>query len=182
MTEREAKRVRFNVLDAEEKDEWGGDGGRMGANPPSSPTRPVLSPQHSGPTLRKISKRRESIVCTTDGGERRIVERWGDKETSQGLPQEGTASTKVQEVLGFAQRPEMPSAEGDLLQDMNGARGQKVEPQRSKRSACSFVVGPREASETYHRILLDCWGDPEQRGPAGTGRTAGSDPVPVSVP
>ena len=26
-----------------------------------------------------VSKRRESVVCSTDGGERRIVDRWEDK-------------------------------------------------------------------------------------------------------
>ena len=32
-----------------------------------------------GLTLSDISKRRESIVCSTDGGEWRIVHRWDDK-------------------------------------------------------------------------------------------------------
>ena len=41
-----------------------------------------------------ISKRRESIVGSTDGGERRIVERWEDKETSEDLLQEWTGSTR----------------------------------------------------------------------------------------
>ena len=63
-----------------------------------------------GPKLSDISKRRESIVCSTDGGKWRIVDRWddkrsesqehretcsrGDKETPQDLPQEWTGSTR----------------------------------------------------------------------------------------
>ena len=58
-----------------------------------------------------ISKRRESIVCSADGGEWRIVDRWDDKEartfstgrlvagetreTPQDLPQEWTGSTRL---------------------------------------------------------------------------------------
>ena len=56
---------------------------------------------HGGPTLKKISKRGGSIVCTTDGGERRIVERWGDKETSQGLPQEGQQAQRFRKFWGL---------------------------------------------------------------------------------
>ena len=47
-----------------------------------------------GPKLSDISKRRESIVCSVDGGERRIVDRWGDKGMSQDLLQEWTGSTR----------------------------------------------------------------------------------------
>ena len=34
-----------------------------------------------GPKLSDTSKRRESMVFSTDGGERRVVDRWGDKES-----------------------------------------------------------------------------------------------------
>ena len=58
-----------------------------------------------------MTQRRESIVCSADGGERRIVDRWrdeesenrmhgencrmGNKETPQDLPHEWTGSTKL---------------------------------------------------------------------------------------
>ena len=87
---------------------------RNGASSPSSQTRSIFSPHDSqgGPELSDISKRRESIVCSTDGGEWRIVDRWDDKgsenhehvetssrrdkETPQDLPQEWTGSTRFQ--------------------------------------------------------------------------------------
>ena len=63
-----------------------------------------------------FSKKRESIVCSTDGGEWRIVDRWddkesdnlqhretcsrGDKETPQDLPQEWTGSTRFRKSWG----------------------------------------------------------------------------------
>ena len=80
--ERETKRVRINVFGGEESDErveteeeW--------VRIHRCPRRDLFSPRDSqgGPKLSDISKRRESIVCSTDGGERRIVDRWRDKES-----------------------------------------------------------------------------------------------------
>ena len=81
----------------------------MGANPPSSPTRTVLPhDSQGGPKLSDISKRRESIVCSTDGGEWRIVDRWGDKETPQDLPHEWTGSTKFRKSWGVSSEQTQP--------------------------------------------------------------------------
>ena len=86
------------------------------------PRRDLFSPHDSqgGPKLSDISKRRESIVCSTDGGERRIVDRWDDKETSKDLPQEWTGSTKFRKSWGVLSEQTKPSAEGDLLHDVEG--------------------------------------------------------------
>ena len=80
--------------------------------------RDLFSPHDSqgGPKLSDISKRRESIVCSTDGGEWRIVDRWddkgsenhehietcsrGDKETRQDLPQKWTGSSRFRKSWG----------------------------------------------------------------------------------
>ena len=80
--ERETKRVRINVLDGEERDEWV-ETEEEWVRIHSRPRRDLLSPHDSqgAPKLSDISKRRESIVCSTDGGEWRIVDRWGDKES-----------------------------------------------------------------------------------------------------
>ena len=48
--EKEMKRVRFNVLDGEESDEWVEAEEEWVRNPSSSPTRSVLSPRLSGLT------------------------------------------------------------------------------------------------------------------------------------
>ena len=67
-----------------------------------------------------FSKRRESIVCSTDGGERRIVDRWGDKETSQDLPQEWTASTRFRKSWRVLKEQTQPPAEDDFSPDVKG--------------------------------------------------------------
>ena len=109
--ERETKRVRINVLDGEESDEWV-ETEEECVRIHRRPRRDLFSPHDSqgGPELSDTSKRRESIGCSTDGGEWRIVDRWGDKEsekhqhretcgrgdkeTPQNLPQEWTGSTR----------------------------------------------------------------------------------------
>ena len=72
--ERETKRVRINVLDGEESDDWV-ETEEEWVRIHRRPRRDLFSPHDSqgGPKLSDISKRRESIVCSTDGGERRIV-------------------------------------------------------------------------------------------------------------
>ena len=74
--ERETKRVRINVLDCEESDEWV-ETVEEWVRIHRRTRRDLFSPHdsHCGPKLSDISKRRESIVCTTDGGEWRIVDR-----------------------------------------------------------------------------------------------------------
>ena len=80
------------------------------------PRRDLFSPHDSqcGPELSDNSKR--SIVCSTDGGEWRIADRWGDEgsenlqhretcsrgdeETPQDLPQEWTGSTRFRKSSG----------------------------------------------------------------------------------
>ena len=49
----------------------------------SRPRRDLCSPHDSqgGPKLSDISKRRESIVCGSDGREWRIVDRWDNKRS-----------------------------------------------------------------------------------------------------
>ena len=78
--ERETKRVRINVLDGEESDEWV-ETEEEWVRIHRRPRRDLFFPHDSqgGPKLRDISKRRESIVCSTGGGEWRIVDRWDDK-------------------------------------------------------------------------------------------------------
>ena len=108
---RETKRVRIHVFDGEECDEWV-EAEEEKVRIHRRPRRDLFSPHDSqgGPKLSDMSKRRESTVCSTDGGEWRIVDRWGDKgsenqehrktcsrrdkETPQGLPQEWTGSTR----------------------------------------------------------------------------------------
>ena len=120
--ERETKRVRINVFDGGGSDEWV-ETEEESVRVHRRPRRDLFSPHDSqgGPELSDISKRRESIVCSTDGGEWRIVDRWDDKgsenhehvetssrrdkETPQDLPQEWTGSTRFQKVLGSAERP-----------------------------------------------------------------------------
>ena len=69
--ERETKRVRINAFDDEESDEWvETEEERVRIH--RRPQQGLFSP-HDSPT------RRESLVCSADGGERRIVDRWGDK-------------------------------------------------------------------------------------------------------
>ena len=78
--ERETKRVRINAFDDEESDQWV-ETEEEWVRIHRRPRRGVFSPHDSqgGPKLSDISKRRESIVCSTDGGERRILDRWDDK-------------------------------------------------------------------------------------------------------
>ena len=44
--------------------------------------------QHSGWTRLELNLAEEIVICTTDGGERRIVDRPADSESFQNLPQE----------------------------------------------------------------------------------------------
>ena len=133
---RATKRVRFNVLGGEERrqeteEEW--------VRIYRSPQRDLFFRHDSqgGPKLSDISKRRESRVCSTDGGERRIVDRF----------------RKSWEVLSYQTKP---PAEGDLSRDVKG------DPLRSKAKGgtlaihviCAKVVAdPREAPEACHRIM-----------------------------
>ena len=68
--ERETKRVRINVFNGEESDEWV-ETEEEWVRIHRRPRRDLLSPHDSqgGPKLSDISRRRESIVCSTDGGE-----------------------------------------------------------------------------------------------------------------
>ena len=119
--ERETKRVRINVFDGEESDEWV-EAEEEWVRIHRRPRRDLFSPHDSqgGPKLSDISKRSESIVCSTDGGERRIIDRGGDKETSQDLPREWTGSTKFRKSWGVLSEQTKPSAEGDLSRDVKG--------------------------------------------------------------
>ena len=109
--ERETKRVRINVLDGEESDEWVETEVEW-VRIHRRPRRDLFSHHDSqgGPEVSDISNRRESIVCSTDGGEWRIVERWDDKgrenhEPPQDLPQEWTGTTRFRMSFGSAERP-----------------------------------------------------------------------------
>ena len=115
--ERETKRVRINVLDGEESDEWV-ETEEEWVRIHRRPRRDLFSPHDSqgGPMLSDISKIRESIVCSTDGGDWRIVDRWDDKgsenhehmetcsrrdkEKPQDLPRERTGSTRFRKSWG----------------------------------------------------------------------------------
>ena len=104
--ERETKRVRINVFDGEESDEWV-ETEEEWVRIHRRLRRDLFSPHDSqgGPKLSDISRRRESIVCSTDGGERRIVDRWDEKgsenhDPPQDLPQEWTGSTRFRKSLG----------------------------------------------------------------------------------
>ena len=66
------------------------------------------------PKLSGISKRRESLVCSADGGERRIVDRWGDEEMSQDLLQEWTGSTRFRKSWWSAERTNAATSRGRL--------------------------------------------------------------------
>ena len=115
--ERETKRVRINVLDGEESDEWV-ETEEEWVRIHHRPRRNLFSPHDSQGS--NILKRRKSIVCSTDGREWRIVDRWDDKgsdnhehretcsrrdkETPQDLPLESTGSTRFRKSWG-AERP-----------------------------------------------------------------------------
>ena len=68
--------------------------------------RPKRKPKLSG-----ISDRRESIVCSTEGGEWRIVDSWGDKESE---------NHQHRETCGSDIEQSQPLAEDDFLLDVNG--------------------------------------------------------------
>ena len=113
----DTKRVRIKVLDGEENGEWVKTEEEW-VRIHRRPRRDLFSPHDSqgGPKLSDISKTRYSIVCRVDDGERRIVDRWGDresenhqhretcdrsdKETPQELPQEWTGSTRFRKSWG----------------------------------------------------------------------------------
>ena len=104
--ERETKRVRINVFDGEESDEWV-ETEEEWVRIHRRPKRDLFSPHDSqgGPKLSDISRRRESVVCSTDGGEWRIVDRWDEKGSENHEPPTRSASRvdrkhKVQKVLG----------------------------------------------------------------------------------
>ena len=137
--ERETKRVRINVLDGEESDEWV-ETEEEWVRIHRRPRRDLFSRHNSqgGPKLGDIAKRRrESIVCSADGGEWRIVDRWGDTETPQDLPQEWTGSTRFRkswwvlsdyegenrehrETCNSDIEQMQPLEEDDFLPDVNG--------------------------------------------------------------
>ena len=79
--EGETQRVRINVLGGEESDVWV-ETEEEWLRIHRCPRRDLFSPHDSqgGLKLSDILKRRESIVCSINGGERRIVDRWGKKE------------------------------------------------------------------------------------------------------
>ena len=104
--ERETKRVRINVLGGEESDEWV-ETDEEWVRIHRCPRQDLFCPHDAqgGPELSDISKRRESIVCSTDGGEWRVVDRWDEKgsenrEPPQDLPQECTGSTRFRKSWG----------------------------------------------------------------------------------
>ena len=121
-TERETKRVRINALDDEESDELVVETEEEWVRIHCRPRRGLFSPHDSqdGPKLSDISKRRESIVCSADGGERRIVDRWGDKEMSEDLLQEWTGSTRFRKSWGVLSEQTQPPAEDDSSPDVKG--------------------------------------------------------------
>ena len=99
--ERETKRVRINVLDGEESDEWVETEAEW-VRIHRRPQRDLFSPHDSqgGPKLSDISKRRESIVCSTDGGERRIVDRWDHKESENREHRESLSAREARNSEG----------------------------------------------------------------------------------
>ena len=119
--ERETKRVRIDVLDGEESGEWV-EAEEEWVRIHRRPRGDLFSPHDSqdGPKLSDISNRRESTVCSTDEGERRIVDRWRDKETSQDLSQEWTGSTRFRKSWEEAERTKRSPAEDDLSRDAKG--------------------------------------------------------------
>ena len=70
----------FSVFDGGEGDEWV-ETEEEWVRIHRRPRRDLFSPHDSqgGPKLSDISERRESTVCSTDGGKWRIVDKCGDK-------------------------------------------------------------------------------------------------------
>ena len=97
--ERFTKRVRINAFDDEESDEWV-ETEEQWVRIHRRPRRGQFSPHDSqgGLQLSDISKRRESFVCSADGGERRIFDRWGDKDSRSASRVD--RKHKTQKVLG----------------------------------------------------------------------------------
>ena len=158
--ERETKRVRFNVFDGEGSDEWV-EAEEEWVRIHRRPRRDLFSPYDSqgGLKLSDISKRRESVVCSTHGGERRIIDRWRDKETAQDLLQEWTGSTKFRKSWGVLSERTKPSAEGDFSRDVKGdildfrplpQQGTEWNLRNSKDQLKKFVADTQEVPETCH--------------------------------
>ena len=111
---RATKRVKLNVL-VDEKAVNGWRPKKNGSTVVSA--RSVLNPT----TLKSnISRSREFIVCNTKGRERRIVNRWGDKETCQDLPQELTGITRFRKSWVVLSEQTKPPIEGDLSPNLKG--------------------------------------------------------------
>ena len=110
----ETKRVKLNVLDGEESVEW--------VEAEEEWIHNCLREICSFPATLKsnISRSRQFTVCSTNGYERRIVDRWGDKETSQDLPQELTGITRFRKSWVVLSEQPKPPTEGDLSPDLKG--------------------------------------------------------------
>ena len=103
--ERETKRVRINVFDGEESDEWV-ETEEEWVRIHRRPRRDLFSPHDSqgGPKLSDISRRRESTVCSTDGGEWRTHgETKGARVKSTGRPVAGETRRRLKICLKSGQ-------------------------------------------------------------------------------
>ena len=97
--ERETKRVWINVFDGEESDEWV-ETEEEWVRIHRRPRRDLFSPHGSqgGAKLSDISEGRESTVCSTDGGEWRIIdngETMGARVKSTGRPVAGETRRRL---------------------------------------------------------------------------------------
>ena len=119
--EGETKRVRINAFDNEESDERVETEGEW-VRIHRRPRRGLFSPHDSqdGPKLSDILKRRELIVCSAEGREPRTVDRWGDRERSQDLPQEWTGITRFRKSWGVLSEQTQPPTEDDFSPDVKG--------------------------------------------------------------
>ena len=153
--EREAKRVRSNVLDGEESDEWV-ETEEEWVRIHRPHRRDLFSPHDSqgGLKLSDTSRRRESILCSSDGGERRIVDRWGDKEMSQDLLQEWTGSTRFRKSWGVLSEQTQPPAEDDFSPDV---KGDILDLRPTSQQGQRWSLGdPKHQSEILWLIRKNC--------------------------
>ena len=153
--ERESKRVRINAFDDGESDEWvetEEEWVRIHRRP-----RDLFSLHDSqgGPKLCDISKRRESIVCSADGGERRIVDRWGRQRDVPRSASRGDRKHKIQKVLGSAERTNAATGRGtDMKGDILDLMLPPTPVCREERFGFGEVVTPSSSSSSSssHRL------------------------------
>ena len=166
--EREAKRVRINVLDGEERDEWVETEEEEWVRVHRRP-RDLFSPHDSqgGPKLSDISTKKRVHSLQRRRRRTSIVDRWGDKETFQDLPQEWTGSTRLRKSWAVVSEQTQPPAEdfspdvmGDILDlrptSQQGKRWNLCDPEHQREILWLICKNCPKLVIGYGRCILPC--------------------------